>query len=258
MPHAASLRAHRRWDADTLVAPDWLNNGDNAWQLTAATLVGLQSVPGLMVMYAGLVKKKWAINSAFMVLYAFAAVLITWVVYAYKAAFGKQMLPFVGVPGPAVAMNYELVQAYLPEAELSGAYPMSTMVYFQFVFAAITVVLIAGAALARMNFLAWMAFVPLWLTLSYTVGAFSIWGGGFLFVSFPDRRKTVPFLIYSLLLLSQQRYMLTEIRRTWVCWIILEDTLSMSRLGQQDGCWHIGSAHDILAIAPSFTPTTSC
>ena len=26
-----------------------------------------------------------------------------------------------------------------------------------------------------------MVFVPLWLTLSYTVGAFSIWAGGFLF-----------------------------------------------------------------------------
>ena len=32
-------------------------------------------------------------------------------------------------------------------------------------------------------------------------------------VSFPDHRKTVPFLTYSLLLLCQQRYMLTEIRR---------------------------------------------
>ena len=32
-----------------------------------------------------------------------------------------------------------------------------------------------------MNFTAWMVYVPLWLTLSYTVGAFSLWGGGFLF-----------------------------------------------------------------------------
>jgi ammonium transporter, Amt family len=47
---------------------------------------------------------------------------------------------------------------------------MSTMVYFQFVFAAITVILLAGALLARMNFMAWMLFVPLWLTFSYTVG----------------------------------------------------------------------------------------
>src|SRR3954468_14356086 len=109
--------------------PSWLNHGDNAWQLTAATLVGLQSVPGLMIIYAGLVKKKWAINSAFMVLYAFAAVLICWVVWAYKASFGEQMLPFVGVPGPAVGMDYELQQAILPAAGLKAAYPMSTMVY---------------------------------------------------------------------------------------------------------------------------------
>lgn len=161
--------------------PSWLVNGDNAWQLTAATLVGLQSVPGLMVMYAGLVKKKWAINSAFMVLYAFAAVLVCWTIFDYKAGFGKQMLPFVGVPGPALTIQYELSQAELPAADITAAFPNSTMCYFQFVFAAITLVLIAGAGLARMNFLAWMAFVPLWLTLSYTVGAFSLWGGGFLF-----------------------------------------------------------------------------
>lgn len=47
---------------------------------------------------------------------------------------------------------------------------MSTMVYFQFVFAAITVILLAGALLCRMNFKAWMVFVPLWITFSYTVG----------------------------------------------------------------------------------------
>jgi len=57
---------------------------------------------------------------------------------------------------------------------------MATMVYFQFGFAAITLVILAGALLGRMNFLAWMIFVPLWLTLSYTVGAFSLGGGGFL------------------------------------------------------------------------------
>jgi Amt family ammonium transporter len=55
------------------------------------------------------------------------------------------------------------------------------MIYFQFVFAAITLVLLAGSLLGRMNFLAWMVFVPLWLTFSYTVGAFSVWGGGFLY-----------------------------------------------------------------------------
>jgi Amt family ammonium transporter len=77
--------------------PDWLNNGDNSWQLTAASLVALQSVPGLAVLYAGWVKHKWAINSAFMAFYGFSATLIVWVIWAYKASFGEYMLPFVGM-----------------------------------------------------------------------------------------------------------------------------------------------------------------
>lgn len=44
----------------------------------------LQSVPGLIIMYAGLSKAKWSINSAFMGLYAFSATLVIWVIYAYN------------------------------------------------------------------------------------------------------------------------------------------------------------------------------
>nr|TKS17972.1 hypothetical protein D5086_0000008210 [Populus alba] len=32
-------------------SPAWMNKGDSAWLLTAATLVGLQSVPGLVIRY---------------------------------------------------------------------------------------------------------------------------------------------------------------------------------------------------------------
>src|SRR5271155_2719168 len=160
--------------------PDWLDTGDNAWQLTAGSLVGLQSVPGLVVIYAGIVKRKWAINSAFMAFYAYAAVMICWVLWAYKMAFGRQLAPFVGVPGPLATIDNELEQALLPTSGITANFPMSTMAYFQFVFAAITVVIIAGSFLGRMNFIAWMFFVPLWLTFSYTIGAFSLWGGGFL------------------------------------------------------------------------------
>jgi len=165
----------------TLAVPTWLDKGDNAWQLTAASLVALQSIPGLVVLYAGIVKRKWAVNSAFMAFYAFAAVLICWVLWAYEASFGEKMLPFVGVPGSITSIETELSQAILPTANITANFPIATMAYFQFVFAAITLVIMAGAFLCRMNFLAWMVFVPLWLTLSYTVGAFSLWGGGFLF-----------------------------------------------------------------------------
>lgn len=172
-------------------------------------------MPGLVVLYAGLMKKKWAINSAFMAFYAFAAVLVCWVLWAYDAAFGEEMLPFVGKPNNVLGINTMLRQSYLPSVGLYQEFPLATMVYFQFVFAAITLVITAGAFLGRMNFVsgalketqnlrcsqiiclrghtqdtiadtkpaqyAWMIFVPLWLTLSYTVGAYSIWGGGFLF-----------------------------------------------------------------------------
>ena len=32
-------------------APSWLSSGDTAWQLTAATLVGLMSIPAVAVLY---------------------------------------------------------------------------------------------------------------------------------------------------------------------------------------------------------------
>jgi len=48
--------------------PGWLDTGSNAWMLTAATLVGLQSVPGLMLLYGGMTKRKYAINTMMMVL----------------------------------------------------------------------------------------------------------------------------------------------------------------------------------------------
>lgn len=90
--------------------PNWLNKGDNAWQMIAATLVGLQSMPGLVILYGSIVKKKWAVNSAFMALYAFAAVIICWVTWAYKMSFGDKLLPFWGKAGPALGQSYLIGQ----------------------------------------------------------------------------------------------------------------------------------------------------
>ena len=166
-----------------VAAPKWLDSGNNAWQLAAATFVGLQSIPGLTVLYGGIVKKKWAINSAFMSMYAFASVLVVWVLFDYNMAFGPQWFPFLGTPGLATSAVFTTGQATVPAAA-SGmpalTFPMATLIYFQFVFAAITVIILAGSLLGRMNFTAWMIFCPIWMTLVYTVGAFSLWGGGWL------------------------------------------------------------------------------
>ncbi|XP_034693675.1 ammonium transporter 3 member 3-like [Vitis riparia] len=171
--------------------PDWLNKGDNTWQMISAALVAMQGMPGLVILYAGLVKKKWALNSAFMALYAFAAVMPCWVLWAYKMSFGHRLLPFWGKAGLAVSQDFLIPRATLPSTRYvngdfiaqaaSPLYPMATMVFFQFAFAAVTVILLAGSVLGRMSIKAWMAFVPLWITFAYSIGAFSIWGGGFLF-----------------------------------------------------------------------------
>jgi ammonium transporter, Amt family len=161
----------------------WLDTGDNAWQLAAATFVGLQSIPGLTVLYGGIVKKKWAINSAFMSMYAFASVLVVWVLFDYNMAFGPQLWPFLGKPMLATSALFTTGQATIPAAAAGMpplGFPMATLMFFQFVFAAITVIILAGSVLGRMNFTAWMIFCPVWMTLVYTVGAFSLWGGGWL------------------------------------------------------------------------------
>src|SRR5258705_12558658 len=71
--------------------PTWLNPGDNAWQLTAATLVGLMSVPGLVVLYGGVMQKRWSVNAMMMSFVAFALVLVVWVLFGFKMAFGEPM-----------------------------------------------------------------------------------------------------------------------------------------------------------------------
>ena len=166
-----------------VAAPKWLDTGNNAWQLAAATFVGLQSIPGLTVLYGGIVKKKWAINSAFMAMYAFASVLVVWILFDYNMAFGPQWFPFLGTPGLATSASFTIGQAIIPAAAAGMpalTFPMATLIFFQFVFAAITVIILAGSLLGRMNFTAWMIFGPVWMTLVYTVGAFSLWGGGWL------------------------------------------------------------------------------
>ena len=67
-----------------MLYPEWLNPGDNAWQLTAATLVGLMSVPGLVVLYGGVMQKRWSVNSMMLAFVAFALVLVVWVLYGVR------------------------------------------------------------------------------------------------------------------------------------------------------------------------------
>jgi len=168
---------------------EWLSEGANSWQMTAATLVGLMSIPGLVVLYGGVMQKRWSVNSMMMAFVAFAVVLVLWVLVGFKMGFGEPVHAisdsgffgnFIGKPGAILGSNELLKQAHIPElAEEEFLFPQSTLAYFQIVFAAITPILMLGSVLGRFNFKAWIPFVALWTLLIYTVNAFLIWGGGF-------------------------------------------------------------------------------
>jgi Amt family ammonium transporter len=171
--------------------PNWLNTGDNTWQIVAATLVGLMSLPGIAVLYGGLVQKKWVVNTMLMAFTGFGLVLIVWVLWAFNMSFGVPshfggsnahsfLNNVIGHPVPAASHFGEQNQEVLPEGTLIPFhYNAATFIYFQVVFAAITPLLFLGSVLGRMKFKAWLLFVPLWITCVYSANAFLLWGGGF-------------------------------------------------------------------------------
>jgi Amt family ammonium transporter len=173
-----------------MLYPTWLNPGDNAWQMTAATLVGLMSVPGLVVLYGGVMQKRWSVNSMMLAFIAFALVLVLWVLYGFNMGFGHPIhlaggdksffSNFLGKPSSVLSAHELEKQAAIPNLGAAGVldFPQSTLVYFQLVFACITPLLMLGSVLGRVNFKAWIPFVVLWSSCVYTVNAFLIWGGG--------------------------------------------------------------------------------
>jgi Amt family ammonium transporter len=149
------------------------------------------SVPGLVVLYGGVMQKRWSVNSMMLSFVAFAVVLVAWVLWGFKMGFGMPWHglsdhgffgTFVGRPGSVLGHTAEQARANIPL--LNGGmpqfrFPQTSLVYFQFVFAAITPILMLGSVLGRVNFKAWIPFVALWMTCVYCIDAFLIWGGGY-------------------------------------------------------------------------------
>jgi Amt family ammonium transporter len=135
-------------------------------------------------------QKRWSVNAMMMSFIAFALVLVTWVLFGFKMGFGAPMHIFGaksgifanmwGKPGAILSAGSLQSQAAIPLITTGPPFhfPTATLAYFQFVFAAITPLLLLGSVLGRFNFKAWIPFVLLWSTLIYTVNAFMIWGGG--------------------------------------------------------------------------------
>lgn len=153
-----------------------LNSGDTAWMLISTALVMLMTLPGVALFYGGLTKKENVLNTIFLSFIAFSITSVIWVIYGYPLAFGTDVMGIIGSPAN-ILMNGIDVNALAP---LAPTIPLLVYVAFQMTFAAITVALVSGAIVERMKFSAWLAFVPLWITLVYLPIAHWVWGGGWL------------------------------------------------------------------------------
>lgn len=150
-----------------------INSGDTAWVLISAALVLMMTVPALAIFYAGMVRKKNVVSTLYYSLGSAIVVSILWVAFQYSMAFGgKEIIP--GVLG-----GFD--KAFLENISINGVFstmptiPEFAFAAFQFTFAAITIALISGAVVERMNFGAWMIFTVLWSIFVYTPIAHMVW-----------------------------------------------------------------------------------
>ena len=154
-----------------------LNSGDTAWMLVSTALVILMTIPGLALFYGGLIRRENVLNTIFLSFVSFAIVSILWFIYGYDLTFGHDIWGFIGtVSNPLFGgvVESNSLSTYAPTI------PTGLYAVFQMTFAAITVALISGAVVERMKFSAWLAFIPVWITIVYMPIAHWMWGGGWL------------------------------------------------------------------------------
>jgi Amt family ammonium transporter len=154
-----------------------LNSGDVAWMLISTALVILMTIPGVALFYGGLIRRENVLNTMFLSFVTFAIVSILWFIYGYELTFGTDLW---GVIGSLTNPFFNGILETKSLATLAPTIPTGLYAVFQMTFAAITVALISGAVVERMKFAAWLAFVPVWLTIVYVPVAHWMWGGGFL------------------------------------------------------------------------------
>lgn len=149
-----------------------LNSGDASWMLTSTALVLLMTIPGIALFYGGLVGKKNVVSTISQSFMITCVVTLMWFICGYSLTFGEGNL-FIG----------DFSKTFLKGVEVAGltmTIPESVFVVYQLTFAIITVALICGSIVERINFGALFVFVILWIILVYAPIGHMVWGGGYL------------------------------------------------------------------------------
>ena len=160
-----------------------INSGDTAWVLMSAALVMLMT-PGLALFYGGLVRRKNVLSTIMQSFFILALVSVTWVLFGYSFAFGKDAVSFdfFGWHISGLIGGFDFVGLHnvgmTPNPDYAPTIPHEAFMAFQMMFAIITPALITGAFAERKRFKAFVIFTLLWSLLVYSPIAHWVWGTG--------------------------------------------------------------------------------
>ncbi|EXG69370.1 ammonium transporter family protein [Acinetobacter baumannii 25691_9] len=151
-----------------------LDTGDTSWILISTALVLLMTIPGLALFYGGMVRKKNVLSTMMFSLSAAILVSLLWVIAGYSIAFS-------GTGAYFGDLSKAMLNGVAFDA-LSGTIPESLFVIFQMTFAIITVAILSGSIADRMKYLAFMAFIAIWVLVVYAPITHWVWAAdGWLF-----------------------------------------------------------------------------
>ena len=155
----------------TLASPK-VDKGDTAWILTSAALVLMMTIPGLLLFYGGLVRRKNALGTIMQSFIIVALITIQWVLFGYSLSFGPDI---GGVIGGLDWAGLRGVGAE-PNADYAVTIPHQAFMVYKLMFAIFTPALITGAFAERAKFSTFIIFILLWATLIYNPLAHWVWG----------------------------------------------------------------------------------
>ncbi len=154
-----------------------VNKGDTAWVLSCAALVVMMSIPGLALLYGGLVRTKNMLSLLMQVFACVVLIIILWILYGYSLTFTQGtgvLAPYFG-GFSKVFLQGVTVDSVVSTFTVGTALPEYAFIVFQMTFACITPALVVGAFAERVKFSAVLWFLAGWFTLSYIPVAHMAW-----------------------------------------------------------------------------------
>ena len=149
-----------------------IEGADTAWMLVSTVLVFLMTMPGIMLFYSGMLRKRNALSIMAQTIAGIGVITFLWAAIGYTLAFDIGNGWFGGL---SKAWAAGLVGPQAGAHVLAPTVPESVFFLFQLAFAIVAFAIVLGATAERMRIGVTMVFGALWLVVVYAPIAHWIW-----------------------------------------------------------------------------------